>query len=120
MRTSILALFAALMLFAAVIMFGVPVVEAQSRPTQSSQSEQTARRTAPTTSLLARSEMQTPKPIPIVRQLRFQEIPASSNGQGVRKQAGDLADSTTAPENPSQSNPAPGMMPVTNGNHSIQ
>lgn len=38
-------------------------------------------------SLLARSEMQIPKPIPIIRPLRFQEIPVSPGARGGEKRS---------------------------------
>jgi hypothetical protein len=39
------------------------------------------------TSLLARSDMQVPKPIPVVRPLRFQEIPTVPKAQDNQKRA---------------------------------
>ena len=48
-----------------------------------------ARPESPTT-LLARSDMQTPKSIPVIRPLRFQEIPAGFNVHGDQPRAVDM------------------------------
>ena len=50
------------------------------------------------TTLLGRSEMQRPQPIPVVRPLRFQEIPV---------EAGNSVPNTTVGNNFQQSNPQP-------------
>ncbi|HZS99905.1 MAG TPA: hypothetical protein VFA40_24170 [Terriglobales bacterium] len=63
--------------------------------------------------LLGRSEMQAPKPIPVIRPLRFQEIPASPEGKrGVEKQALDSLPAGGGTEKASE--PALLVMPQTN------
>ena len=55
-------------------------------------SDSSTRSQARMSPLVARSEMQRPKPLPTVRPLRFQEIPV--NAQGLRSE-----DKATAPDN---------------------
>jgi len=51
------------------------------------------------TTLLARSDMQTPKSIPIIRPLRFQEIPARFNVHGAERRASDMANASGEQKN---------------------
>jgi hypothetical protein len=65
--------------------------------------------------LLGRSEMQAPKPIPVIRPLRFQEIPASPEGKlGAEKQSVPLESLPTRGEPEQESEPALSVMPQTN------
>lgn len=71
--------------FTTVLAMSCSALHAQSGQKISESTEVTPR--SGVSSLLARSEMQIPKPIPITRPLRFQEIPASLGArQGGEKQ----------------------------------
>jgi len=78
---------------------------AQTSTSQAQQENQPARHARRQPSDLAtRSEMQQPKPIPIVNPLRFPEIPVTACSDGARFATANEASSQVA--NPSQ-NPAP-------------
>jgi hypothetical protein len=56
-------------------------------PSRSQSSPDSSTRSQPrTASLLARSDMQRPKPLPIVRPLRFQEIPVATDAPRFEEQ----------------------------------
>jgi hypothetical protein len=50
--------------------------------------------------LLARSDMQAPRALPVVRPLRFQEIPASFNVNGVEPRANDQSNTAVQRQDP--------------------
>ena len=69
-------------------------LDARSEPAAETgkQCESTLKFKLPNISLLERSEMQEPKPIPVIRLLRLQEIPVSVCAQDSRESVGDIRD----------------------------
>ncbi len=72
------------------------VLDARSEPAaeKGKQCESTLKFKLPNTSLLGRSEMQEPKPLPVIRLLRLQEIPVSVCAQDSRETLGDVRNSS--------------------------
>lgn len=83
--------------------------EAQSTSQTSPLTGTTPRETSP---LLARSEMQAPKPIPVIRPLRFQEIPISPRARrGADHESVASDDSPVSAEKQQESEPAVLVLP---------
>jgi hypothetical protein len=99
-----------------VAMFWSVASPAQSAHKTSSSTEVTPRESS--SSLLARSQMQAPKPIPVIRPLRFQEIPASSGvTSGGEHQSVGTDNSPANAENRRESEPALLSVPQTDRAH---
>ena len=99
-----------------VAMFWSVASPAQSAHKTSSSTEATPRESP--SSLLARSQMQAPKPIPVIRPLRFQEIPASSGvTSGGEHQSVASDDSAASAKHPQESEPALLNVPQTDVGH---
>jgi hypothetical protein len=90
-------------------------------PAQSAYKTSSSTETAPReslSSLLARSQMQAPKPIPVIRPLRFQEIPASSGVTSDGEHQSVASDGSTANAKQQQdSEPALLSVPQTEHAH---
>jgi len=99
-----------------VAMFWSVASPAQSAHKTSSSTEATPRES--TSSLLTRSQMQAPKPIPVIRPLRFQEIPASSGVTSGGEHQSVASDDSAATAKP-QHDCEPGLLrvPQTDGAH---
>ena len=98
-------------------MLSSPAIQAQSPHKTSSLIEITPRSES-SSSLLGRSEMQVPKPIPVIRPLRFQEIPASPGGKrGVDKQSTTLDSLSAGAGTERASEPTLLAVPQTNVAH---
>jgi hypothetical protein len=99
-----------------VAIFWSAASRAQSAHQTSSLTEVTPRKSS--SSLLARSEMQAPKPIPVIRPLRFQEIPATpGTGRGAEHQSVASDDSAASAKNQQESGPALLVVPETDVAH---
>ena len=97
-----------------VAMFWSAASRAQSAHKTSSLTELTPRESS--SLLLARSEMQVPKPIPIIRPLRFQEIPASLGARrGAEKQSMAVDNLPAGAESQPDSEVAVPIVSQTNG-----
>lgn len=99
-----------------VAMFWSATSWAQSTHTTSPLAEASQRECS--SSLLARSEMQTPKPIPVIRPLRFQEIPATLGAtRGTQDQSVAAVHAPPNAENQQESEPALVVVPQTEVAH---
>jgi hypothetical protein len=104
-----------LTLVVAMLMCWSAASPAQSAHKTPSSTEVSSRESS--SSLLARSQMQAPKPIPVIRPLRFEEIPVSSGATSGGEHQSAATDNPPAnAENQRESEPALSV-PQTDGAH---